>query len=131
FKQIPNPTRAMRDMDTLIPEIRYHLSTLPPDPEGKFSPQARLEVRELHASLTEKRNRARAAIGRIEDRIDHIRNAHHESCPSCAFKFIPGVGDKELEHLETRLKDGHTYLDKITKELEDLSEVQNAHAEYE
>lgn len=105
-KNIDVPDEWLVPADEVIAMMNNRLSVLSHD----FN---EAEYRDLTAKFNEeinKLNKAHHTLESIESRILELTATCEVTCPSCSFKFRPGVNESDLDGLQHRLIHGRQYI---------------------
>jgi len=85
----------------------------------------RAEYESLRHQLKERREvfvRVENTLDRMRQRVQDIKEAKREECPSCKHVYIPGVSEKEQKELEDKIANSVKFIGTETKELEHIEE---------
>ena len=105
-KNIDVPDEWLTNCDEVISILNNRLSQLSHD----FNEAEYRDVMNAFNEEIGKLNKASNTLESIEARINELTATCEVSCPSCSFKFRPGVNESELDGLQHRLIHGKQYI---------------------
>lgn len=105
-KNIDVPDEWLVPADEVIAIMNNRLSALSHD----FNEAEYREVTSKFNEEINKLNKAHHVLESIESRILELTATCEVTCPSCAFKFRPGVNEADLDSLQHRLIHGRQYI---------------------
>lgn len=128
--EVNNPLQAKAQTLSVLQPLRAWLSSLPANPDEKYSTGKLNALVKSRSDEQEKQAKVKSVLARIEERISHIKEAKEEKCPKCDYVYVPGVSENELATLEAKRTQGQEMVAQSKKEIDELDEAIEEMEEY-